>query len=481
MPKSNFNPGDHLYMQVATGLEKMIADDVLKIGDKLPSVRVLSDEYGISMGTAFQAYYHLEGKGLIESRPKSGYYVRFNHRRFPDLPKVLQPDALSHDVSVKEMINSIYGDIASPNDKVINFALAVPDISLLPAAKINKSVMHALRNNKDHCINYGHPQGNIELRKQIAKLAFNWGGKIKPDEIVVTNGCLEAITMCLRAVTQPGDTVAVESPNYFGIFQAIENMGLKVVEISSCFISGLELDCLNQAIKKFPIKAIVTIPNFNNPLGGCMPDENKKELVDLITRHNIPLIEDDIYGELYFGKNRPRTCKSFDTKGLVMHCSSLSKSLIPGYRIGWTIPGKFLDQVKQIKRMHNISSPSLTQAAIAHFLQNGRYEYHLKNMRRALHTQCLRYMQAIIDYFPEDTKVSRPHGGFVLWVELDKKINAFKLRTEAMKHNISVVPGKIFSASSNYGNCIRISFGKPWNDDADYGLMMLGKMIRKMQ
>jgi DNA-binding transcriptional MocR family regulator len=429
------------------------------------------------MGTAFQAYYHLEGKGLIESRPKSGYYVRFNHRRFPELPKVIQPDALSHDVSVKEMINSIYGDIASPNDKVINFALAVPDISLLPAAKINKSVMHAIRNNKDHCINYGHPQGNVELRKQIAKLAFNWGGKIKPDEIVVTNGCLEAITMCLRAVTQPGDTVAVESPNYFGIFQSIENMGLKVVEISSCFISGLELDCLKQAIQKFPIKAIVTIPNFNNPLGGCMPDEKKKNCgTDHETQYSF---EDDIYGELYLGKNRPRTCNLM-IPGLVMHCSSLSKSLIPGYRIGWTMPGKFLEQVKQIKRMHNISSPSLTQAAIAHFLQNGRYEYHLKNMRKALHTQCLRYMQAIIDYFPEDTKVSRPHGGFVLWVELDKKINAFKLRTEGMKHNISVVPGKIFSASSNYSNCIRISFGKPWNDDADYGLMMLGKIIRKM-
>jgi DNA-binding transcriptional MocR family regulator len=164
----------------------------------------------------------------------------------------------------------------------------------------------------------------------------------------------------------------------------------------------------------------------------------------------------------------------------VMHCSSLSKSLTPGYRIGWTIPGKFINEVKQIKRIQNISSPTLTQAAMAHFLQNGRYEYHLKNLRKALHTQCLRYIQAIIDYFPEDTKVSRPHGGFVLWAQLDKKVNAFKLRTEAMKHGISIVPGKIFSASDNYSNCLRISFGKPWDDDADYGLLMLGKLIRKM-
>ncbi len=480
MRKENFTTEDHLYMQVADGLEKMIGDDVLKIGDKLPSVRVLSDEYGISMGTAFQAYYHLEGKGLIEARPKSGYYVRFSQKRFPALPKVVQPDPLSHEVSVKEMIASFYSDIASHSDKIINFAIAAPDASLLPTAKINKSVLHALRSSKDSCIGYEHTQGNPELRKQIARLSFNWGGKIKPDDVVVTGGCLEAMTLCIKAVTVPGDTVAVESPNYFGIFQALENMGLKVVEISSSPVDGLDLDCLEQAIKKSTIKACVVIPNFNNPLGGLMPDENKKRLVDIITKYNIPLIEDDIYGELYYGKNRPRTCKYYDTKGLVMHCSSLSKSLSPGYRIGWVIPGKFLEQVKQIKRIHNISSPTLTQAAMAHYLQHGRYEYHLKKMRKALHTQCLRYLQGIIDYFPEDTKVSRPHGGFILWVELNKKVNTFKLRIEAMKHNISIVPGKIFSASSNYNNCIRISFGKPWDGEADYGLMMLGKIIKKM-
>ncbi len=465
-------------MQVAGGIEKMISEDVLKIGDKLPSVRVLSEEYGISMGTAFQAYYHLEGKGLIESRPKSGYYVRFSYKRFPALPDRLQPEVESHEVSVKEMINSIYSDIAASD--VINFALAVPDISLLPAAKLNKSVVHSLRNTKDHCISYENSQGNIELRKQIAKLAFNWGGKIDPDEIIITTGCLEAITTCLKAVTNYGDTVAVECPSYFGIYQAAEALGLKVVEISSDPTTGIDLECLQNAIKKFSIKACVVVPNFNNPLGSCMPDENKKKLVEIITKNNIPLIEDDIYGELYYGKSRPRTCKYFDKKDLVMHCSSLSKSLAPGYRIGWTIPGKFLEEVKQIKRMQNISCPTLTQSAMAHFLKVGRYEYHLKNIRKALHTQCLRYMQAIIEYFPSDTKVSRPHGGYVLWLELNKKVNTFKLRTEAMKHRISIVPGNIFTASCNFSNFMRIGFGKPWNDDVDYGLMMLGKIIRKM-
>jgi len=478
MSKTKFNSDDHLYLQVSDGIEKMIEEEVLRIGDKLPSVRVLSDEYGISMGTAFQAYYHLEGRGLIESRPKSGYYVRFNHHRFPELPDAGQTLPISHEVSVKEMITSIYMDIAAPN--VINLALAVPDISLLPAAKLNKSVVYALRNTKDHCISYEHTQGNPDLRKQIAKLAFNWGGKIKPDDVIVTNGCLDAISICLKAVTNYGDTVAVESPTDFGIYQAIESLGLKVVEIPADPVNGIDPDQLQKAIKKFPIKACVFVPNFNNPLGSCMPEENKKKLVEIITKHNIPLIEDDIYGELYFGKTRPKPCKYYDTKGMVMHCSSLSKSLSPGYRVGWVIPGKFMAEVKQLKRIQNISCPTLTQAAMAHYLMHGRFEYHLKSLRKALHTQSLRYVQAIIKYFPADTKVSRPHGGFILWLELNKKVDSFKLRTEAMKQNISIVPGKIFSAGINYANFIRISFGKPYNDDVDYGLMVIGKLVKKM-
>lgn len=478
MGKSKFMADDHLYLQVAGGIEKMIADDVLKIGDKLPSVRVLSEEYGISMGTAFQAYYHLEGKGLVESRPKSGYYVRFSHRRYRELPNMVQPDPVTTNVSVKDMIATVYKDITATD--VINFSIAAPDISLLPVAKLNKSVMHALRSSKNHCVSYEHFQGNPDLRKQIARLSFNWGGKVSADEVIITNGCMEALVLALRTVTKHGDTVAVERPAYFGLYQAIESLGLKVVEISSDPVTGPDLGCLRKAINQFPIKACVFVPNFSNPYGSFMPDDKKKELVDIITEHNIPLIEDDIYGELYFGKHRPKTCKSFDKKGLVMHCSSLSKSLAPGYRIGWILPGKFLEPVKQLKIMHTVTSPTLTQVAMAHFLSIGRYEYHLKNLRKALHTQSLRYTQGIMKYFPDDTKISRPQGGFVLWVELNKKVDAYKLCTEAMKHNISVAPGQIFSTSCNYSNCLRIGYGKPWDENVEYGLMILGKLIKKM-
>jgi DNA-binding transcriptional MocR family regulator len=478
MGKANFTSEDHLYIQVADGLEKMIADEILKIGDKLPSVRVLSEDYGISMGTAFQAYYHLEGKGLIEARPKSGYYVRFNHRRTPAVPVMILPEPVTSEVTVQEMILHTLKNINTQD--IINFALAAPAVELIPTAKLNKSVVYALRNHKDHCVSYENIQGNEELRKQIARISFNWGGKITADEVVITSGCMEALVMCLRAVTKPGDTIAVESPAYFGIYQVIESLGLKLIEISTDPCTGLDLDCLQKVLKEVPIKACLFVPNFNNPSGGCMPDENKKKLVEIITKYNIPLIEDDIYGEMYFGKHRPKTCKYYDTKGMVMHCSSLSKSLAPGYRIGWVLPGKFFEKVKTLKLIHSISSATLTQAAIAHFLSIGRYEYHLKNLRKALHTQCLRYTQGIMQYFPEDTRISRPQGGFVLWVELNNKVNTYKLSTEALKHGISVAPGRIFSNSCNYSNYLRIGYGSPWNEKVEKGLKTLGNLVKKM-
>src|SRR5438105_3941592 len=268
MAKNKTNGSDHLYLQIADGLEKMIYDEILKIGDKLPSVRMLSDEYGISMGTAFQAYYYLEGKGLIEARPKSGYYVRFNHKRFPALPTSQQPATLPGAVSLEEMVRAVFRNMSSKD--LTNMAVAAPAIELLPAARLNKSVVYAFRHSPTSCIEYENIQGNIELRKQFAKLAFNWGGKITANDVVITAGCMEALSLSLKAVTRPGDTVAIESPTFFGIFQVMETLGLNVVEIPTDATTGVDLNYLEKAITTSHIKACVFVPSFNNPLGCCM-------------------------------------------------------------------------------------------------------------------------------------------------------------------------------------------------------------------
>lgn len=470
---------EHKYVEVADRIEALIEKQILKIGDKLPSVRQLSKEQGISLSTAFQAYYSLESKGLIEARPQSGYYVRFSRNHTLELPKVCDPPDDAIPVSVDEMINNVYMDFN--NGRILNFSMGAPSVELLPTAKLNKAVMHVLRESRTSCLHYEHVQGNLSLRRQIARQAFNWGGSPLEDDIVVTAGAVEAISLCVKAITNPGDAIAIESPTYFAIFQVMESHGLKVVEIPTDPVTGVDLDYLEQAIPRFDIKACLFVNNFNNPLGSCVPDDRKKQLVDMLAKKQIPLIEDDIYGELYFGKTRPKTCKTFDKQGLVLHCASFSKSLAPGYRIGWAIPGRFKDKVISLKRMHTVSTNTLTQAAVANFLSNGRFELHLRHLRKALYTQSLRYLQAIAEYFPEDTRVTRPQGGFTLWIEMNKKVNAYKLHKRALKHDIGIAPGQIFSSVGRFENCFRISYGEPWSERISQGLETLGKLIHEMK
>ena len=466
---------EHLYLEVSERIEKLIEKRALKVGDKLLSVRALSKEQGISLSTAFQAYYHLESKGLIEARPQSGYYVRYSPQHMLSIPMVAKAADEVVPVSVDDMISSVYKDLRS--DKLLNFSIGAPATELLPAAKLNKSVVHALRSSNDSCLGYEHVQGNADLRKQIAIQSFNWGGAISEDDVVITAGCMEALSLSLKAITKPGDAVAIESPTYFAIFQVMESLGLKVVEIPTDPATGVDLDCLENSISKFDIKACLFVCNFNNPMGSCLPEDKKKHLVNLLSKHDIPLIEDDIYGELYFGKTRPHTCKIYDKKGIVIQCGSFSKSLAPGYRIGWTIPGKFKEKVIRVKRMNNVSTNTLAQSAIAHFLENGRYELHLRHLRKALHTNCLRYTQAITTYFPDETRVTRPQGGFALWLELSKKTDAYKIHKQALKHNIGIAPGQIFSSGGQFSNCFRISFGLPWNEKVEAGLKQLGDIV----
>ena len=466
---------DFLYLQIADRLGSQINQLILKTGEKLPSVRALSQEQGISLSTAYKAYVQLEIRGLIEARPKSGYYVRYTPTKSFERPDRAKPVKETKKLSLDEMIEMVYRNFS--RDGIVKLSLATPALSLLPRAKLNKSMMEAIRQSADSCINYDEIQGSAVLRKHIARQAFSWGGNIAPDDIVTTQGCMEALVFCLRAVTKPGDVVAIESPTYFGIFNTVQSLGLKIAEIPSDPVNGLDLDYLARAINEQQIKACLFVPTFSNPWGYCMSNDRKKQLVELLAKKEVPLIEDDIYGEMYFGKTRPRTCKSYDKQGLVMLCSSVSKSLAPGYRVGWCIPGRFKTQIINLKLMYTLSTSSPTHAAIGHFFETGRYDLHMRNLRKALYTQCLRYTQAIAEYFPADVKVSRPQGGYVLWIELNKKIDAFELYEQALTYNISISPGQIFSTDSRFTNFIRISFGYPYDQEIEQSLKTLGSLI----
>ena len=300
-----------------------------------------------------------------------------------------------------------------------------------------------------------------------------------PDEIVTTNGTFESVFLSLRAVTQPGDTVAIESPTYYGLLEALEVLHLKALELPTHPRDGICLADLETLLNKRKIAACAVVSNFSNPLGTCMSDERKKRLVELLAQHEVPLIEDDIYGDVYFEGTRPKAMKAFDRDGLVLYCSSCSKTLSPGLRVGWAVAGRYQAKVEQLKWVINQTTAIAPQLTVAAFLANGGYDRHLRQLRRAHQSQMLRMTQAICDYFPPETRVTRPNGGHVLWVELPQGFDSLLLYEMALQHHISIAPGAIFSPSGGYGNCFRLNAGFPWSDQIDQAMQKLGELIRQ--
>lgn len=476
--KVNEESDEFLYHQISERIAVQIQQFTLKTGDKLPSLRAFSIEQGISLSTAYKAYSELEMNGLIEARPKSGYFVRYTPIRALRSSKASTRLSVKSDVDPDELMVMVHQNLA--REDMVKLSLATPDISLLPQAKLNKSMVEAMRASNSSCMLYEDVKGFLGLRKHVARQAINWGGNISHEDIVTTQGCMEALVYCLKAVTKPGDLVAIESPTYFGIFNVIESLGLRTIEVEADPSTGINLTYLEKILTGHKVSACLFVPTFSNPLGYCMSNDQKKELVKLLLRFQVPLIEDDIYGEMYFGKARPKTCKSFDRDGMVLLCSSLSKSLAPGYRVGWCIPGKFKDDVIKLKFITTVSTATPTQHAIANFFETGRYDLHMRNLRKSLYAQCLRYTQAIAEYFPEETKVSRPDGGYVLWIELPKNVNAFDVFYQASEAHISIAPGQLFSTDRRFCNYIRISFGIPYSKVMDNCIKLLGNILKNL-
>jgi DNA-binding transcriptional MocR family regulator len=467
----------YLYLQIASRIEKQIRDEVLKVGDKLPSVRVLCRELGHNMSTITQAYYELESRSLIETRPRSGYYVCMPPARRLDLPAASKPATTAPNDDLDYLIGRVHGDSGKP--EVTMFSLGVPHDSLLPVAKLNKALVQAMRTLPGSGTAYDQVQGNEKLRKEIAKWSLSWGGALSEKDIVTTTGCMNAVAYSLMALTRPGDTIALESPAYFGILQLAKGLGLKVLEMPSNPDTGIELDALKKVLLLGQIKVCLLVSNFNNPCGSSMPTSHKKEVVKLLEYHGVPLIEDDIYGDLYFGTSRPTTCKGFDESGNVLYCNSVSKTLAPGYRVGWVAPGKHLNKLVSLKRNHSISTTTITSEVVAEFLKNGRYENHLRKMRQTLYANSIRYSNAVTDYFPEGTKLTQPQGGYFLWIELDRRINTARLYDQAIKCNISIAPGRMFTLQEQFDNCLRLSFGLPWNEDIKQKIKLLGTLLHQ--
>ncbi|MFH7002005.1 aminotransferase-like domain-containing protein [Flavobacterium bizetiae] len=463
-----------LYLKIANIIEEQIFSETLKIGDKLPSIRALQKLHDVSLNTIKQSFLELESKSLIESRPKSGFYVSKTSNRKLLIPSMNKLKLSEEKTTSEDLITKVFDSLSDKD--ITRFSIGVPDPSLLPIAKLNKGLAKVVRNLAESGTSYEPVQGSANLRRNVAKWAIVLEGKLTEDDFVTTSGAMNAIFNCLMAVTKRGDTIAIESPVYFGIIQVAQNMGLNIIELPTHPTTGVDLEALKKVIHKVDVCCFMS--NFSNPLGSLMPDQNKKELVELLTYHNVPLIEDDLYGNLFFGTVRPKPCKYYDEAGIVMWCGSVSKTLAPGYRVGWVAPGKFKDKIIRQKMAHTVCMPSLYQEVIADFLEHGRYDHHLRNLRSTLYTNSLHFQRTIEDHFPENTKISQPQGGSFLWLELDKSIDTAVLYDKAIQQKIGFAPGRIFTQHDQYNNCMRLNFGLEWKEKVELDLKRLGQLVK---
>ncbi len=466
-----------LYRKIADEMAEDIEQGIYGEGQKVPSVRMLSKQRSVSISTINQAYALLEDRGFIRSKPQSGYYVR------DGISDRIAPPPMSfggepEDVTKSAMINRMLNACNQPS--LVNLGAAIPDLALMPYRSLQTHIQKVSRFESREVFNYQFSPGYEPLRSQIAIRMRAVGVRCHSDDIVITHGCAEALSLCLRCNTKRGDIVAVESPCYYGFLQLADVFGLKVIEIPTDPEHGISVDALTLALQQWPIKIVMVNSRYSNPTGSSITEEKQKALVQLARRFDIKIIEDDIYGELGIEQPLQSVLKRYDTDGRVMYCSSFSKTVSPGMRIGWTIPGNSRQDVTQLQMYTTFSPNAINQHAMTHYLQTGHHEKHLRTMRATCQVNIDRMIGAIRQYFPDGTRVGKPKGGFILWVCLPEEVNACELQRVGFENGINIVPGDIFSNSDQFNHYIRLNCGLPWSENIHLALKKLGQLATAM-
>ena len=466
----------NLYEQLADELTGLITSRVLAPGERLPSIRHLSQQKRLSISTVLQALRLLEDRGLIDAKPQAGYYVRHRARTMLDMPDI---EAVKEPafVGISNLLMRVLQANETPG--IVQLGSAWPPDELLPIKRIQQTVSSMARRDPELLARVSCVTTNEQnFIRQIVRRAIDWG-KLDPAEIVVTSSCTEAINLCLRAVAKPGDTIAVESSTYFVLLQLIESLGMKALEIPTHPKTGLSIDALELALREGLVDACLLIPNANNPLGCIMPDDNKKRLAELLATHDVPLIEDDIYGDLCFTPQRPWPVKAYDSNGNVLLCSSFSKAVSPGARVGYVVAGKYAQQVALLKTLSSGATGHFFQAVLADFVGGGSYDNQLRKMRRMLAQRMAQMSDAVATSFPAECTISEPQGGFVLWIKLPEQVDGLAIHETAIASGVALMPGTLFSPSGKLRNYIRLNYGNAWSGEIENAIRKLGRMVHE--
>lgn len=466
------------YQEIARRFARAIEEGTLAPGERLPSVRRLRADEGASASTVLQALAQLESAGLVEARPRSGFYVKVGGSLPPPRPTAPPAECGTPLDGMSALVADIYHSAGDPS--LVHLATATPAPELLPTAALARALAAASRRAAAGGAELAYPPGLRALRRLIAQRAVAAGCSLGEDDLLVTAGATEAIQLALLAVTNRGDTVAVESPCYYGTLLALEALGLRVLEVPCHPETGMDVEALARRLDLHRVAAVLAVPTFSNPLGGSMPDAEKERLVRLLSARAIPLVEDDVYGDLAFGPSRPRPAKAFDLDGTVLYCGSFSKTLAPGYRVGWVAGGRWRERVEVLKFATSIATNTPAQLALVQFLADGGYDRHLRTLRARLERNAARVASAVAASFPAGTRVSRPRGGCFLWVELPPEVDALALHARAREAGVALAPGHVFSAAHVHASCIRFTCGEPWSGRIEGAVRLVGRLAGQL-
>lgn len=465
------------YQRLAQRIKDQIALGVWLPGERLPSLREQVRDSGMSFMTVGHAYQMLESQGVVVARPQSGYYVapRSVAQIKPAPVKVVSDEAVDINTYIFDVLQ------ASCQPNVVPFGSAFPDPRLFPLQQLNRSLATVGKTVTAMSVIENLPPGNEALRHAIAQRYAQQGMQVSPDEIVITAGALEALNLSLQAVTEPGDWVIVENPCFYGALQALERLRLKALSVASDPQQGIDLTALEQALNDYPVRACWLMTNSQNPLGVTLSPEKKRQLVQLLQRHNVALIEDDVYSELYFGRERPLPARAYDEQGITLHCSSFSKCLVAGFRIGWVAAGRHARRIQQLQLMSTLSTSTPMQLALVDYLATRRYDTHLRRLRRVLAERKQQAWQALHAIFPADVKIHHSESGYFLWIELPDELDASRLSELAINHKISIAPGKMFSTGSAWANFFRLNASWQWGEREQQAVVTLSRLVEQLR
>lgn len=464
-----------LYLQVRDRIGHLIQAEALQPGERLPSIRTLAESTGVNKLTVIEAYSVLEADGLIHARQGAGYFVNRAVTTAPNLESTFAP---AQTVIIPEAPGISFfrlytASVQAHQQGMIDLSCGFPH----PPEDLQRVSRRAVAQVAETLFNYGMPEGQLTLRKQIAQMLVQQGLEVSPKHLIVTNGSKQGLSLAIHYYVQPGDWVIVESPTFHGALAILESLGARVIGIPMT-AEGMNLALLEQYLHSHRPKLIYTISTLHNPTGLTTSQTHRQQLLALAQQYSCPILEDNAYEGLNF-EPVPPPIKAIDQQDWVTYIGTFSKTLMPGLRVGYmVVAGEHYQAILERKLLQDLHVSTVSQAIVSEYLASGHYRRHLSRLRANNLQGRNAMLQALERYFPQEVDWTVPRGGLFLWVHLPAGLPMPEICREALSQHVLVANGAAFFPDQQGYPALRLTFlHSP--EKIEQGIAVLGALLKR--